>query len=81
MKVRALQDCFVGAMLHRVGDVYDVPRGTALRTGKLAPVMERVKAGTRVGKAPYPPPAVEDPELESVEEIEVDESNPEDDAA
>ena len=50
MRVRALQKCFVGNSLRKVGDVFDVPENQALRTGEMAPVMERVEESS--GPAP-----------------------------
>lgn len=42
IQVRALQKCFVCGSLRKVGDVFNVPVGTVLRTKKRPPVMELV---------------------------------------
>lgn len=50
MRVRALQQCFVDQVLRDVGDEFNAPEGTVMRTGKRPPVMEPV-----VDKAPDQP--------------------------
>ncbi len=44
MLVRALQKCFVGGCLRKVGQEFMVPDTQVLRTKKKPPVMERVDA-------------------------------------
>ena len=41
-QVRALQKCFVGGCLRKVGEVFLVPDKLKLQTGKRPPVMELV---------------------------------------
>ncbi len=42
-RVRALQVCFIGGSLRKVGDEFLVPDDQPLRTKKLPPVMEIVE--------------------------------------
>lgn len=54
MKVRALQVCFIGGSLRKVGDEFVVSEDTKLRTKKLPPVLELVNP-------PDPPPQAANP--------------------
>lgn len=54
MKVRALQVCFSGGSLRKVGDEFMVDEGTKLRTKKMPPVLELVDQ-------PEPPPQPANP--------------------
>lgn len=81
MKVRALKECFVGNMRRQVGDVFNAPKGTALRTGNKEPVLELVKGSApgrkrRQTQRDLPPgPPGEAPEIDDEDE------NTEDDQA
>ena len=56
MKVRALQVCFIGGSLRKVGDEFLVDSATQLRTKKRPPVLELVDQPD-----PAPAPAAANP--------------------
>lgn len=80
MRVEALQVCFVGNVKRQIGDVYDVPKGTALKTKNMPPVMKRVPASTPLRQVP--PEKVDEPlpPDDFVEEEEEDEETSEEDS-
>ena len=57
IEVRALQVCFVGGARRKVGDIFRVPEGTALRSKKRPPVLELVNPPPETSEAPEPAPA------------------------
>ena len=63
-KVRALQVCFIGGSLRKVGDEFMVPSEAKLRTKNRPPVLEFVD----VPKLPVKLPAMKKAEPETAED-------------
>ena len=69
MKVRALQECFVGGSRRQIGDEFMVAEGQKLRTKKLPPVMELVDPPKPAnGRRTKPAGLVDPPKPETAED-------------